>query len=1201
MRETIGAPDSAESPSLANGFALPFRCRCSLLSGHASVTRPCIGERSEASMVACVAFSDSPWINSMTRRPKTVVHGILMRVASWIVVLTSVVGCALSATAPEQALASASAATGQSEEPAPLLTRNWLLVRSSTGTTLTDEPLQFGRPFEKGEIRGCPRLSVDGHEVEAQADVKTRYPDGSVQFAIVSVVLQKVPPKPSLALTFADGACVKPTPMSSTEMLAEDLDFDAKIALNDGAAGTASARGLIAAGKYKVWTNGPVVTTIVAADHAGKSADLGTSAEKPIRPIFEIQFWRGIKATRTRVVLEIADTEKLSGERYSVAIRTGARAPVLRYERAEVAHPVMTRWTRSFWQGREEPRLDVDYNLRYLAETRAIPNYDSAIRLDPRSRAGLIDAWKKAGKEPFDSGFWTRYMPTTGGRADIGPYPRWMIAWLYDGSFEMKEIALAHADLAGAWPMHLREGSSGKYVDRERRQPAAGLPVSGYARPTLAMLDLGYQYTRREDRVKPVGPGVKHGWVADNAHQPQPFFLPYLLTGEHFYKEQLQFWAGFSLLDDAWGLYGEECYSKNVDVSHLGIGGQLRGVAWGMRMLAEAAWATPDEEVGYKQYLRDAYEDVVTRFEGTRGIERDGNTKRADWQWAKEKGDCSSGKLQAQNPLHYWSAGNPAYGSTASVSRFGAPWQYSFLMYSLNRGAELGLPADALRDWLSVFFLRQVLDPGADPYRLGGYTIPVIDARTKSFFQSWSTVAAEPHDDKGAAEWPPAAAPNSNSAASLDQGFATVALAALASTYGSKGSEAAWETFASKHYASWNWRGDPKWALLPRPSAESKGSSNSPATTVAMGDSALEARGRRSGTQAYSASLPKWVAAKPLFEWFPVPGTELSASKAWTGYTPTRGVSDQHGILAYSGGAVKASGSELFIAGGGHADYSGNEIFSIALGTKQPEWQRRNNPSAAPRLPPKGEPYYPDGRPSARHTYWNIQFDDQRNVLLFVGAPALWSAGANSANTMDGFDLERNEYLPADSFPSQGGIRTYAGGVAKDGLGNIYVHSVRGPMFVWLHDDNRWLSLGDRGAYEIETPYAIDTKRNRMLRIPRSSVPAALFDLGHAAAVRRIDLRGKEASTTTVPGSLAYDVANDVYWYWKWYDDVPYRIDAGTFEVSVQKVTGHKPPTPPAGDGHHQYFGRFAYLTELRALVLMRDAESPLFFIRVAE
>src|SRR5690606_10379954 len=76
------------------------------------------------------------------------------------------------------------------------------------------------------------------------------------------------------------------TPGLTTEQMLASFDFDATIALNGGAAGKASAREMLAAGAYWRWTNGPVNTTAIIEDHAGKRFDFGLDANKSLRPVF---------------------------------------------------------------------------------------------------------------------------------------------------------------------------------------------------------------------------------------------------------------------------------------------------------------------------------------------------------------------------------------------------------------------------------------------------------------------------------------------------------------------------------------------------------------------------------------------------------------------------------------------------------------------------------------------------------------------------------------------------------------------------------------------------------------------------------------------------------------------------------------------------------------------------------------------------
>jgi len=693
---------------------------------------------------------------------------------------------------------------------------NVLRIRSASGRAIVNHPLEFGRPFARGEISRCPKVHLNGAAAEfAQADVKTRHSDGSVQFAVISAVLPSVPATGDVAISFSDGACSEPTPLSKDRMLSAGFNFEVRIVLDAGASGTASAREMLSHEHYSLWTSGPIATTAIIADHKGKSYDMGPDSYKSLRPVFEVQFWPTLAKTRVRVILEAADTEKVQSQSYAVSVRIGASDSVEAMSAAGVRHNLMSRWTRVYWIGGEPEAVDIDYGLAYLAKTKALPNYDSSIRLSETAKQSMLSAWAAAPKNLYGKGLWETDMTVAGGRADLGPFPSWAVAWIYDGSAALRNVALSQADLAAAWPMHLREGSSEKRLDRQGTYLAIGQPVSGYGRPTLAYGDLAYDYITREDRVEVVGNIDRGGWVADNAHMPQPFYVPYLLTGEHFYKEQLQFWAGFSVLDLPHGLYGNYCYSRSVSPNYMGIVGQVRGFAWGFRMLSEAAWATPDGESGNKQWLVDAVEDVITRYEGSRGVIRGTNSSRADWQWAQSAGDCSNGMLRERNPLRFWNEGNPAYGSNDSVKQYEAPWQWSFAMYSLTRATELGFPADALRKWLAPYFVDVALQPEPLSYHIGDYTLPTIDAQTGELYQTWAQVHSEYQGYDPAALWPPIAAPGTNKAA-LPQGYGTVALTALASSYGVEKSAEAWAKFADNRFAVWGWEQDPKWAIRPR-------------------------------------------------------------------------------------------------------------------------------------------------------------------------------------------------------------------------------------------------------------------------------------------------------------------------------------------------------------------------------------------------
>src|SRR5487761_619060 len=85
---------------------------------------------------------------------------------------------------------------------------NSMTVSDASGAGETNYPLQFGRPFVKGAIPHAPQILVNGQPVPSQADVKNRYPDGSV------------------TISFVDTTANSNAPLTSAQMLGSNYDFD---------------------------------------------------------------------------------------------------------------------------------------------------------------------------------------------------------------------------------------------------------------------------------------------------------------------------------------------------------------------------------------------------------------------------------------------------------------------------------------------------------------------------------------------------------------------------------------------------------------------------------------------------------------------------------------------------------------------------------------------------------------------------------------------------------------------------------------------------------------------------------------------------------------------------------------------------------------------------------------------------------------
>ena len=168
-------------------------------------------------------------------------------------------------------------------------------------------------------------MLINGSPVTTQADVKNRYPDGSVEFAVIAVVIPTIPASGSLTLTFQNQTAGNNTPLTQAQMLQSAYMFDVKMALTSTTAGvtqTASARTMLQNGDYRLWTSGPVAQTVeLADDSAARKYDIGFGdGYHPFRPRFYATFWPATHQVYVRCVGENGLTTELEDLAYNLSI-----------------------------------------------------------------------------------------------------------------------------------------------------------------------------------------------------------------------------------------------------------------------------------------------------------------------------------------------------------------------------------------------------------------------------------------------------------------------------------------------------------------------------------------------------------------------------------------------------------------------------------------------------------------------------------------------------------------------------------------------------------------------------------------------------------------------------------------------------------------------------------------------------------------
>lgn len=736
----------------------------------------------------------------------------------------------------------------------PVIPGNELRVSLPSGSA-TNYPLQFGRAFAQGAIPDEPFVALDGKLLsQQQVDIKTRYEDGSVKFAVISVVIPTLTTQ-EIVLALGNRA-VQPvrTPEPVSNMLSSRYDFDATIGIAVGgqqvAGAPVSARAMLslltdsalatetAAGgvNSRYWTVGPVCTTVLLCDHTTKRWDVGTNSTKAIRPMFHVQFWPSIGKYHVRHIIEVADVTKLKDETgLEVTFTTGHSSPVTHLSQAGAYVYAATFQTRAYWGGANVPRANVKHGVAYMASTRAMPNYDPSITMNAAAVASYASDWSSKSKALGAAGYWQKAMATTGGRQDLGLMPKWDAVALYSGAAHMHEIVEAHAEMAGSWRFYLREGSASKTV--YEATPGQGRVASKLSRPTQFLYNgvVGALKTGADgfsvDGTLVASPDA---WTEDSAHTPGVFWMAYLTTGAAIWHERLLQLAAWNLFivnpGTAFNSVGNG--RANTDLILNGI--QSRGWGWQYRNRARAWWASLDGS-GEKALFAKSLEDAAAQRAGLYDVAgmMVGNPTRDAWNANHLTWYGTNTPTPRPNALHYFE-GRGGYSEAQFIGSMGslpddwgqgaqAPWMRNFVSLCLNHAVELGYtPVKPLADWVS--FQTIAVANSAEPRHIADYVVPDIKVGG-GYYQSLDDIYdGWAHNADGAS--PGSMSPNSangfsgsgapNTLGVTVEGYGAIAAAAIAMANAAPDQRAAWTVVKPWSENTVYFHHDPRYAIIPR-------------------------------------------------------------------------------------------------------------------------------------------------------------------------------------------------------------------------------------------------------------------------------------------------------------------------------------------------------------------------------------------------
>jgi Ca2+-binding RTX toxin-like protein len=581
------------------------------------------------------------------------------------------------------------------------------------GTVVT-----FGQAFRPGDLPRDAALAArlaDGRAVAVQADIKNRHPDGSVRFAVIGLAAPPLRAGERVGIVLARGGISQPQALldvvaagAGRSAVAELLGDEGNVTWRADLLLRAQDLMLQRAPASPLWRAGPLAVearitmpvppaALGGVTSARLIADLALCADGMLRTTLwlrndgAMQAGGGRIRCGLRLLVDGREVLRRPPARQFQYTAWGRRAAVARGGAPAPAPP----WVR--------------HDVGLLADLGAVPRFDLSVGVNEDVLARLAAAMTApAWNAPDDARGITRYLPTTGGRPDIGFTTGWQAIWLATGDRRAGEFVLGQVESGGAAPWHLWDAARGTWLNLQNYPKLWSDARGGTGSPGNAN---STGLTQQIETYDFAGGGKGMAWELDRAHQPDLSYVPYLLTGERWVLDNLQAQSAWNTMAIAPGLrQGGQGLLVVPDPNN-----QVRDIAWSMRQIENALWASPDGSP------EQAYFKAISN---------------ANWQYLVSK---IPEWTAAQGETHGWiPSGMGAKGEVA-------PWQQDFFIGITALAASRG-NAEALTflNWQANYVVGRFThgSEGMNPRDGVAYQLVMVDPASGQLLKTWAAVGA---------------------------------------------------------------------------------------------------------------------------------------------------------------------------------------------------------------------------------------------------------------------------------------------------------------------------------------------------------------------------------------------------------------------------------------------------------------------------
>ncbi len=581
-----------------------------------------------------------------------------------------------------------------------------MIIREKAGVTTQNYPLTFGHIFKEGTVSQAVAVRVEGQILPTQFDIKRRYPDNSVKHGVISVILPTVQAGRDLEITLvAAPENNSSAAMTKAQILETGVQSEIHLTgLSDsGYVGTLTAnlnQAVNAATTLKYWLSGPIITEILVNQKLNNS----------LNATWEARFYPGWEGIRISNAIENVEGDHRGNISYATDIQLGDNLNPLasQYSKATFQHNHTGRWRKVLWIGQEPPEIEIRYDTDYLIATKQILNYDTSVSVFESDILASYTRWQSSDHDIMGTGYIQTYFPTTGDREEIGQLPRWTMRYLLTMDNRMKEIMLNHAEMASGIPIHYRESDPARSF--------YGHIISIDDRPTVWLGREDYQYQDAADMLPaPIGSEATV-WYVDRAHQTSFAYIPYMVTGERYYLDEMYFWSGYDL--------GSLNFSYREMEKGL-IADQVRGEAWAIRVLAQTAAIAPDNDIE-KAYIHEKVLNNISAWKAETSAP--GHHPLHSWGdvscWGEDGGRPTGSIIGCEGTAYRTGAGSGVNENVFPVRHTSLPWQDDWMLLSLCHMKELGYDTQDLLSWIGEFSINRFSHPDASWFDGANYKYP---------------------------------------------------------------------------------------------------------------------------------------------------------------------------------------------------------------------------------------------------------------------------------------------------------------------------------------------------------------------------------------------------------------------------------------------------------------------------------------------